>query len=144
MHTKTLLNHEFTTAEMIKILKASKNYTPVCRLFTQHICDMLDVAICKLELLIKHNREFDQMVADGSTEDKLQNLEALCERSQELYQEIKELPIMREDSELLTDLLTLSKAGSRYSDLLELLYKHKELITPRVNPFLDMTHLHMR
>lgn len=105
---------------------------------------MLDVAICKLELLIKHNREFDQLVAEGSTEDKLQNLEALCERSQELYQEIKELPIMREDSELLTDLLTLSKAGSRYSDLLELLYKHKELITPRVNPFLDMTHLHMR
>lgn len=144
MHTKTLLNHEFTTAEMIKVLKASKNYTPVCRLFTQHICDMLDVAICKLELLMKHNKEFDQLVAEGSTEDKLQNLEALCERSQELYQELNELPIMREDAELLTDLLTLTKVSSRYSDLLELLYKHNDLITPRVNPFMDMTHLHMR
>lgn len=144
MHKKTLLNHEFTTVEMIKVLKNSKNYTPICRMFTQHLCDMLDVAICKLELLIKHNREFDQLIAEGSTEDKLQNLEALCERSRELYQEIEHLPIMQEDSESLIDLLTLSKAGSRYSDLLELLYKHKEIITSRVNPFMDMTHLHMR
>lgn len=142
--TRHLLQAKFDFAEMILILKNGKNYLPICRALTQHLMDILEVACLKLDLLIKTNKEIDNLIANGHLNEKLINLESLCARSCELFAEIAHLPLMNEELEVLSGLLPLSKVGSKYAELLNLLYTHAEFIGDRSNPFLDMKHLHAK
>jgi hypothetical protein len=144
MSKANLLNHEFSFEEMIKIVKTSKSYLPICRTLTQHLCDMVEVAYCKLDLLVKHNLEIETLLASEVTDEKLQSLPALCARSEELYAEIEHLPIMHEEPKILLELLSLSKVGTRYGELLELIYKHKRLIKAEHSPIYDESLVHIK
>lgn len=141
---KTLLHTQFNIINMIQIIKHGKNNFPICRIITQHLLDIIEVATCKLEILVKLNKEIDLLIADNTAVDNILSLEKLCARSNELYQEIENLPIMKEDADVLSEILIFKKLGSKYSNLLSLIYSNSEYISARSNPFLDTSHLHIR
>ena len=142
MSERNLLSTEFDFEEMIKILKSSTEQFPICQSIAKLLCDMIEVAIIKLDLLIKFNQDIDDLIENGSIDDKIQNLDALCTRSQELYEEIENLPIMQENSLVLSELLGIPTTGKKYSELLALIYHNKELIYPHNNPLHGLTLIH--
>ncbi len=142
--SKKLLDFEYSFQDMIRVLKNSKSYLPVCRSLTQHLTDLIEVAYCKLELLIKLNKEIDEIINSENTVDNMLFLEKSCARSHELYEEIRHLPIMNEDQQILDEMLPLSRVGTKYGDLLSLIYENQALIGVRNNPFMDTSHLHIR
>lgn len=142
--SKSILNPHFNFANMINIVKHGKSYLPICKIITQHLLDSLEVAICKLELLIKLNKEIDGLIEKQDPAEPILELEKLTARSHELFQEIQHLPIMNEDPAILVEMLPLSRIGSKYSDLLALIYNNPVYIAARNTPFYDTSHLYLR
>ena len=139
----SLLHCKFNFADMIAILKNGKSYHAVCRSMTQHLLELIDVAVVKVELLIKTNQEIDALLAVEHLEQHLGNLDVLCSRSADVFQEIEHLPLLREDPALLAELLALSKLGSRYAELLNLLYTQASFIAVRTNSLHDSAYVHV-
>jgi|GEM_PF-4747714 len=142
--TKTLLSSELTFADMVKIVKTGKSYLPICRMLNQHLLDVVEVALCKLQLLIDDNKKIEKILEGAEATQKLPELHQLCNRSTELYAEIENLPLMKENPDNLVELLILSKIGSRYSELLSLLYTERDYIKANQYPYANMDHVHVK
>ncbi len=142
--SKNLLNTELGFSEMIKIVKSGKSYLPICRSLSQHLLDVVEVALCKLQLLVKDNKEIEVILDQANIDENLAELHKLCNRSVELYSEIIDLPIMKEDPDNLIELLNLSRIGSRYSELLSIIHTDKKYIKGTEYPLENFNQIHVK
>ena len=142
--SKNLLNTELGFSEMIKIVKSGKSYLPICRSLSQHLLDVVEVALCKLQLLVKDNKEIEVILDQANIDENLAELHKLCNRSVELYSEIIDLPILKEDPDNLIELLNLSRIGSRYSELLSIIHTDKKYITGTEYPLENFNQIHVK
>lgn len=142
--SKALIHTRFDFNDIVMIIKNSNNQSPLCRELTQHLCELVDVALLKLELLIKTNQQIDELVGKEYSDDDLPTLEQLCARSEELYSAIEHLPLMKENKDLLIELLPVAMIGDKLAELFYLLYFKAKDISNRRNPFVDMEHLHAK
>lgn len=142
--SKNLLNTELGFSEMIKIVKSGKSYLPICRSLSQHLLDVVEVALCKLQLLVKDNKEIEVILDQANIDENLAELHKLCNRSVELYSEIIDLPILKEDPDNLIELLNLSRIGSRYSELLSIIHTDKKYIKGTEYPLENFNQIHVK
>lgn len=142
--SKNILNTELGFSEMIKIVKSGKSYLPICRSLSQHLLDVVEVALCKLQLLVKDNKEIEVILDQANIDENLAELHKLCNRSVELYSEIIDLPIMKEDPDNLIELLNLSRIGSRYSELLSIIHTDKKYIKGTEYPLENFNQIHVK
>lgn len=142
--SRNLLNAELGFSDMIKIVKNGKSYLPICRSLSQHLLDVVEVALCKLQLLVKDNKAIEKILDSENIDENLTELHQLCNRSVELHSEIINLPIMKEDPDNLIELLNLSRIGSRYSELLSIIHTDKKYIKGIEYPLENFNQIHVK